>query len=77
MGLIADIRKLIGGESKKTVEDVEHALQRVANERSAANDALAKGAERRRAALLDDASNHEISAMDAELEGHRVTLERC
>jgi hypothetical protein len=77
MGLINEILNYVRGTGETdTAEGVETALQRVATERSAANNALTSGAGRRRELLLQDGSDKAIAGLDRELDGHRLVLER-
>ncbi|UQD96140.1 hypothetical protein [Bradyrhizobium japonicum] len=77
MGLISDILNAVRGAGEAdTVEGCEAALRRVVDERNAANAAIAGRSSRRRALLLDDASDKQVAALDREIEGNHLTLER-
>jgi hypothetical protein len=77
MGLISEILNYVrGAGDADTVEGVEAALHRLAAERLAANEAIGTGADRRRGLLLQDGSDKAIAALDRELDGHRLVLER-
>lgn len=77
MGLIADILKAVRGSGETdTLEGCDSALRRVADERAVAVAAIANHSSRRRALLLEDASDKQIALLDREIDGHRLTLER-
>lgn len=80
MGLISDIIKIARGSASsaapETVESIEAALAKIAAERADAKLQLQGGHDKRKAMLRADASDAEVAAFDAELDGQRLKLER-
>jgi hypothetical protein len=77
MGLITEILSFVrGGGETDTMIGCETALSRLQAEREAATAALEAGGARRKALLLEDASDKKIKALEAESDGHHLTLER-
>lgn len=78
MGLIGDLLGVIGGKTKpRTIAMVEAALGRLADERTAAREGVARAMRDRDALLLIDETDKKITELDAVADRHRLTLERC
>ncbi len=65
------------GESLATIDDVQRALQCLAQEREAAQRKVAGSGEARRSLLLVDGSDAKIIELDKETDAARLHLERC
>jgi hypothetical protein len=77
MGIISDLLNFKpGGKRGATVADVEKSLARLAVGREAAQASISTILNQRRDALLADASDDAIAKLDAEADGHRLSLER-
>lgn len=79
MGLISDI---LGGlrpgakPAKRSIAEVEKALQRLAAKRTDAREAVAKAMREREALLLVDDLDKKIAELDAAADRHRLVIER-
>ena len=77
MGLITEILGYVrGGGDTDTMTGCETALSRLQAERTAATAALETGGARRRALLIEDATDKQIAALEREIDAYRLTLER-
>lgn len=77
MGLMTEILSFVrGGGETDTLFGVQQALAKLQSERQAATEALASFGQRRKAMLLDDASDKAIGALEREMDSHRLVLER-
>ena len=65
------------GKSLATIDDVQRALQCLAQEREAAQRKVAGSGEARRSLLLVDGSDAKIIELDKETDAARLHLERC
>lgn len=77
MGLISEILGFVrGGGDADTMVGCETALARLQAERDSATAALEASGARRKTLLLEDASDKKIKALEDEIDGHHLTLER-
>jgi hypothetical protein len=78
MGLVSDLLGLIRGSQDPvtTVMDIETALDQLHDERENAHARLAALAEKRRAALMSDATTDAIRKIDDECDAARLLVER-
>lgn len=78
MGILSRLWNLTGRErgAPRTVADVGLTLGRLADERRAASAQILALLERRRALLLDAETDAEITAVDAEADALRISVER-
>jgi hypothetical protein len=77
MALIADLLGMGRKSASRTIADVELALARLQNERSAAQRAISAAIHERDELLLIDDSDKAIAKIDADTDRHRLTVERC
>lgn len=80
MGLIADVLGSLrpgGKKAPRTIAAVEAALGRLADERTAAREAVARAMRDRDDLLLVDETDRKITELDASADRYRLTLERC
>ena len=78
MGLDRRSARLARQESSaRTIAIVEAALARLAHERTAAREGVARAMARRDELLLVDGADADLARLDAAADGHRLVLERC
>ncbi|MFI5011752.1 MAG: hypothetical protein ACHQAY_05345 [Hyphomicrobiales bacterium] len=81
MGLISELFGALAGTSQsakaRTIPQIEAALVRLGEERKTANAALLAASAERKQAILQDAADEEITALDVAADKHRLALERC
>ncbi len=75
--LLGNLRSSGAKSARRTIADVEAALSRLANERTAAREAVSIAMRQRDELLLVDETDQKIADLDAIGDRHRLTLERC